>query len=77
MLVGDTGKGHLVSGNMLSGGSDIGEQMFISPSDTRALHGLAVREVGPLTSKAADKLTKRWCGSIFTIALSLEQNVLT
>ena len=69
LLVGDTGEWHFVTGDMFSGGTDISEQVFITPDNSTTFHGLAVREISSLTSLSTDKLAQGRGGSIFTITL--------
>lgn len=64
---GETSEGHLVSGNVFSGVSQVHEQVFLRPDHTAVLHGLAVREVSPFTSLGAEQTTESRGSSVLAV----------
>lgn len=70
MIAGETGKRHLVARNVFAWVGKVSEKMLVCPGDPRALHGLAIREVSPISSLGAEQTAKSGGSSVFTITLS-------
>ncbi len=73
-LATDACKGHLVSGDVLAGVGQIGEEMFGSPGNSRTLHGFAVPESSGPGRPAQDAAQRR---SSRALAIALNQCIST